>query len=420
MKIYIEIKNNGEIDIDAIHLMGVSTKRDDESKIGMFGSGNKYALAVLLNKGINFKIFSGEKELKVTTREVLFRGKLFNQIYINNRKTSLTTSMGKDWEDWFTIREIYCNAVDEGGEKISLSQEFKPEKNITKFYIELTSELKKMFSNIDRFILMNHKDKIVTEKTHYGEVTFYEPIENEFICYRKGIRIMPENTYNSLYRYDFSDIEINESRTYKYEHEVKERIASALAVTNDGVIIKNYLSSWEDSYEKNVNWEYVQDDMSDMWHQILFGRRVYPQSFAKISGDFEGKANSYIVPDELANLIAKNFDDIEVVGKRSKHLYKELKPTENEKNKIRIAKEKLSDIGYQINEKIVLCETPTTDVIAWYDKELNTIFHTRKHLNSIKELMNTLLEEHFHAEGHVDGQRAFVTFLIDELIKSKS
>jgi len=44
MKTYIEITNNGEMDIDALHLMGVSSKRDDETKIGMFGSGNKYSI----------------------------------------------------------------------------------------------------------------------------------------------------------------------------------------------------------------------------------------------------------------------------------------------------------------------------------------------------------------------------------------
>jgi len=98
--------------------MGISSKRGDEEKIGFFGSGNKYSIALLLREKIPFKIFSGEKEVKFTTDTVMFRGQTYEQIRINGEPTSLTTSMGPDWEPWFAIREMYCNAVDEGGEKL--------------------------------------------------------------------------------------------------------------------------------------------------------------------------------------------------------------------------------------------------------------------------------------------------------------
>ena len=45
---YLIITNKGEIEPQALHLVGASTKRGDSSKIGQFGSGNKYALAYLL------------------------------------------------------------------------------------------------------------------------------------------------------------------------------------------------------------------------------------------------------------------------------------------------------------------------------------------------------------------------------------
>ena len=42
---YLMIENKGVLDTEALVLIGASTKRDEEGKIGFFGSGNKYALA---------------------------------------------------------------------------------------------------------------------------------------------------------------------------------------------------------------------------------------------------------------------------------------------------------------------------------------------------------------------------------------
>ena len=45
---YIRIENKGEMDINALLLLGATNKRDNEAMIGFFGSGLKYAVAVLL------------------------------------------------------------------------------------------------------------------------------------------------------------------------------------------------------------------------------------------------------------------------------------------------------------------------------------------------------------------------------------
>src|SRR6478672_7382653 len=114
----ILIENNGEVDVLAFTLMGASSKREQEGKIGFFGSGNKYAIANLLRRGIAFKIFSGESEIAVTTENQTYREKEFKRIQFEKDgqvfPTSITTDMGPKWETWFIIRELYCNALDEG------------------------------------------------------------------------------------------------------------------------------------------------------------------------------------------------------------------------------------------------------------------------------------------------------------------
>lgn len=418
-KTFVKIQNEGEIEFGGLHLMGVSSKRGDSEKIGFFGSGNKYAIATLLRNNIPFRIFSGSKEVKIGKKEVMFRGKMYEQIIIDGETTSLTTSMGVDWENWFAIRELYCNAVDEGEATLTVDNKTKGDAGKTTIFVGLTDELSDFFKQVDRYILLDKENIIDSRKTQYGDVHILASDGEEFVAYRKGIRIFPKNAIKSLYWYNFSDIQINESRTYKYEHEVLERIASYLTVTKRKDVIENYLKHWKSSYEEGAKWEYVSDKLSETWHDILLGKRVYPENLAIRSGDFEGKHNSFIVTDRLAKKIAEQFEDIEVAGYGKKN-YEEVEMTEHESKKINDALKSLSEIGYEVQSKIVLCITTTSDVIGWYDRKTDTIFLTRENLGTSKELKNTILEEHFHALGHHDGQREFVTFLIDELIEAKT
>ena len=56
MENYLIIRNKGIIVEEAITLLGASSKRDDDSKIGYFGSGLKYALACFLRNNRKFFI----------------------------------------------------------------------------------------------------------------------------------------------------------------------------------------------------------------------------------------------------------------------------------------------------------------------------------------------------------------------------
>ncbi len=417
-KYWVKIQNEGEIDLGGLHLMGVSSKRGQE-KIGFFGSGNKYSIALLLREKIPFKIFSGKKLVEIGTNPVMFRDQLFDQITINGEKTSLTTAMGVDWETWFAVREIYCNAIDEGEATISVEKKVKAEAGKTSIFIELTDKLSDFFKDIKSYILINDDGKIDEANSTYGLISIFPANDNELICYRKGIRIFPKNRNRSLYSYNFSSIEINESRTYKYEFQVRERIASYFAKTENREVILNYLNNWKSHYEKDAYWENAYDKLSLQWHDILKGKRIYPVSLAIDSGDFEGKFNSFIVPDSLADKIASEVDGCEVIGQKGDRKYIEIEPTTEEKQLIGRAVEQLKDIGYEITSLVRMAKTPMDDVVGWYDKSNNTIYLTRKHLGGIGEVKNTLLEEHFHSRGLVDGQRSFVTFLIDEVIKAK-
>ena len=129
MKKYILIQNDGEIETNSFELIGASTKRDDKTKIGFFGSGLKYSIAYMIRKEIEFKIFSGLNEVLFTTKPEKLKDQVFERICINGTPTSYTTTMGPTWkEDWFVLREIYCNALDENGCMIVKETELVPTK----------------------------------------------------------------------------------------------------------------------------------------------------------------------------------------------------------------------------------------------------------------------------------------------------
>ena len=110
----IVFKNEGILDINSIITFGVSVK-EKESAIGFFGTGLKYAIAVLLRNGCDISIQSGEDVYDFGTEELIVRGKSFPVITMNGKPLSFTTEYGKTWELWQAARELYSNCLDENG-----------------------------------------------------------------------------------------------------------------------------------------------------------------------------------------------------------------------------------------------------------------------------------------------------------------
>lgn len=104
-----------EIPVGGFRLMGASTKGADDTRIGFFGTGLKYSIAVLFREGIEFGASIAGEEISFELADVEMGGETFQEILLNGQATSLTTRMGTRWEVWHAIREIWQNTVDEGG-----------------------------------------------------------------------------------------------------------------------------------------------------------------------------------------------------------------------------------------------------------------------------------------------------------------
>lgn len=113
--------NPGEIDSRAISILGVNAK-EGPHPIGHFGTGLKYAIAQILANGGQITIWNGLIPMRFETERGSIRGQQFDFINMTEGENQcppwllgFTTDLGKHWQPWMIYRELYCNALDEGG-----------------------------------------------------------------------------------------------------------------------------------------------------------------------------------------------------------------------------------------------------------------------------------------------------------------
>lgn len=387
------IRNTGEIDIKGLFLMGASTKRDDQSTIGMFGSGNKYAIATLLRKNIPFRIYSGTQEIKITKEKDVLRGQEYEIIVIDGNRTSLTTEMGPQWETWYCIREFVSNAIDEGEYSVTQVENEEPTEGETRIYIDEVGDIEEMINNITDYFCFQEEAIEIIETPKYGTVSVYPNDKEETVFYRKGIRCNQRNTDKSYYRYDFSDIKINESRVYSLGHEPYERIAEYLLSTEDQELIKTYIKHYNvyQDFDRAM-FEYAKGRPSGMWYEILKNEKLIPDSLANISSlPLEDRADCISLPDNLIDVIKEYYPDIFVYGS-TEYGYIEVKPTAEQMKMVNTGISNLLQVGINIPEgSIKYGKFHRKEVIAKVI-ENNRIVLSIDHIKSQRFVEMTILE----------------------------
>jgi hypothetical protein len=217
----IVFRNPGTLDIRALKTFGLSSK--DESQIGRFGTGLKYATAVIMRHGGEVNIQSGGETYTIQREQDEFRGKEITALTINGEPLPFTADLGRDWEPWMAFRELYANALDEGGEVVRCEDTFDLADGYTAISVSMDAFEAIYFSMEEHFI---GRDEEPICKT--GSMEIY-PGKSLFVFYR-GIAVMKLKRPSS-YRYNLLGyVDLTEDRTAKYDWIVRRRIAEALAI----------------------------------------------------------------------------------------------------------------------------------------------------------------------------------------------
>lgn len=420
MKTYLEIKSFGLIDVEAFTLIGASTKRDNENLIGFYGSGNKHAIATLLKKGIDFKVFSGENEIKFTTVPKEFRGKQFDVILVNGQETSLTTTMGgNDWDSAFApIREIYSNAMDEDKDAtLKRVTNINPEHGYTKFFIEMTEDVKHFYNNIHLYFC-NHNPKVLYSD---GKNSIFENTDSGNIrIFRRGILSHLDETKKSVFHYNIHDIDINESRVIKYVWQIENRVEKILKKVTDPEIINTLLLTLNGGnagyLEHGCSWDGLFEYFSDGWEEAVKNKKFAPVEFSSMFDDHDLKGR-YQLPMKLLKALKSQFTDLDVLGISSKtdSNFVEVVPREMLINKVLDALNILRSSDYRerldsdLNIKYVkFFDTNTLglaeDGVIYLSDKLDTY--------SVDEVAKIIIEENEHnLTGYADETRQFQNHL---------
>lgn len=249
----IIFENRGEIDIDAITTFGVSVK-EGPNPIGFFGTGLKYAIAVLLRSGHKVSIWTGDHELRFTTERREVRNKPFEFVLMRegDRLTSLgfTTELGKTWKPWMAYRELYCNARDEGGSvyrTITASSATDPARGLTQIRVE-GDDIEAVHRDADQYFCEDEPDVVCN-----GVGIYRRPSQ---VLFYRGVRVLflPKA---ATFTYNFIDrqIDLTEDRTMTHPFMATYYLAEALAKCEDPAILEAALAPARDSLEWSFDYQ---------------------------------------------------------------------------------------------------------------------------------------------------------------------
>ena len=422
MKKYIKIESKGIIDPQAFILLGASTKRADESKIGFFGSGLKYSVAYLLRNNIPFKVFAEYNEIKFSTTTTPFRDNSFEVININGDKTSMTTEMGLDWEAWFVVREIYCNALDEGDSKINFVSESEclPIEDKTVFYIECNKDFEEIIKDWNLYFSENREDIISYDNK--GNQIYAGG--SDLIVYRKGIRCYYAPNMKCSFNYDMTWIDINESRTIKSDWNFRWELKMYLQKCTDKKVITHLYNTICNTFEKGLDFSSTSSLFSDEWLECLNNRTLVPYENAGYwSDEVELSPLEYFVlPSTLIEgLKARFVEKVKVIGdingistKGELRVCEQL--TKKQQALLKDARLFLASADYLIKYEIKVVDFVKAEVRG--QALDNTILLSQKLFEmGRKEIVAVIIEEQEHLiTGYNDETRAFQTHFIHKFV----
>lgn len=232
--------NDGELDINLIKLLGVSVKETD-NPIGFFGTGLKYAMAATLRLGGGMTIITGGKTYHVQGQNINLRSKDFTQVMLNDDVLGFTTELGKQWDAWMVVRELYSNALDESGE-ISISmQNMDDVESQDRTIIILEGQVFLDVWNERHRFFINSKQERPAHKSPY--IDAYELSGHNYAVFYKGIKIW-DCPLATLYRYNLLGVvRLTEDRTLAYAWQFNEAIEKSIITSHDPKYIARCLTT---------------------------------------------------------------------------------------------------------------------------------------------------------------------------------
>lgn len=288
---YIRIWNeSGFVSRIALEKLGLSTKRNDPTTIGQFGSGIKFAPIAALRNGWKW-FFTGQDSAGSYVMEYAVETEEGVPCIVYNygdckKSSSFTLDAGiLSWDNDFQIyREAVANAMDEGvngnawGVDIVDQDSIKSEPGIFSVYITASPSLMEIHNNFDKYFLTNRISICSSRNTD-----FYTKIDNSLRLYNHGVLIFTHEDYISMYDYNVDSLRLNEERTLASQWDFEYEMTFAIAGLTDTGVIKSFLlADAEDmlsgtyEFSKMMVTYLTANNVSEKWKSSFFD--IYPEN----------------------------------------------------------------------------------------------------------------------------------------------
>lgn len=371
--------NRGLIDLRAIRTFGMSAK-DCENPIGFFGTGLKYAIAICLRLGCSVTLFRGLERYNFATAGVAMRGNDFKVVTMNGEELGFTTDLGKTWEVWQAFRELYCNALDEGGSVHDGEVDAAEEHTAV---VISGQQFHSAYLERDAIVLSAPPswatDRVQIHQRHspYG--------------YYRGIRAA-KLEHHSAFTYNvLKNLDLTEDRTVKNVYEFHSAVRTAVLTSTAPDFIAGFLKAPQESFEARLDldcWTTPSEEFLQAVEAVGF-RYCTNNSAFKL---YKKHRKILLAPDPMP------LNKIETIQLSRATRFCEF-------------------IGYKISEFPVVVTTDLDDNV-WGRAYEGTIYINRSAFaNGTKIVAGTLIEEYIHLRHKLDDEsRALQNHLLNALV----
>ena len=244
----------GLIPIDSFTTFGINAKPRSDNPFGYFGTGLKYAIAVLLRERCEVVVWIGNDKYTFYLSDKDFRGKSFQMVRMKLQKwlphrlihgkasyhnLPFSTELGKNWELWQAFRELETNTRDEGGQSeivTSLEDFFHeypyPADNEVSFIIITGQKFLDVYLDKDRHFL---PDGLTERSSKEGVQVLDRPSRS---IYYRSVRIM-DLKEESAYTYNFlKRVDLTEDRTAAYPFLIEAEICDLIKSSDDKAFVE--------------------------------------------------------------------------------------------------------------------------------------------------------------------------------------
>lgn len=296
-----------------------------------------------------------------------------------------TLALGSHWELWQAYRELYCNALDEGGGVCDKHADAHPIEGHTLVIVKGDA-----FAEIH-----SARQRFINDEPPVCQLDGLDIVPTAG-AYLKGIRISPSIYYPPVFGYNFKrNVPLTEDRTLGCNATAENRIRDALLSCTDVDLIERILLAPEGSFEHQIAWNLCSvSDVGETFRNVLL-------SLSRNRG-------TKLPPH--ARELARKLDEKKAAAE-TLHL------SDVERTAYRQAVEFLARHGVEVEEFPVEFVVTLGDGVMG-SAAAGTIFVSQLAFQyGVKALVATLYEEHMHlARGWRDGSREMQNHLFHTVI----